>query len=518
MKKLAIIITCVGVALCLGVAAFFFLKSDGSGQQPTLYYNLDGFLYQNPSNTALSNRTPDGKGVYHIDFAVGGEKVTYTTTDPKMVDLVDFMQVAILTVSEEGEIRSASWPATPVSREDTIQQIGENALTLNTSIAYNGGQKTLQLAEGCRFYDLSSEGALTQPEIMDEILAYGNDRGEATDVFIVRRLPQTKLYWRLNRKFDARANATIREAGDDGVYTIPFAVEGERVELKCKDWEVVCAVDRPDGNNSAMGLVLDEQGYITQVLPGYRALRGREICNQFNITAIDGDKLTLVNKQKNSVYGYTCYATLGENCNIYNVSSGAQSKGQVADSVQVGDRVTVFSDPMGIATNIYVHIRKIDSPVYFNLMQMYVSGSTARIPDAQGYYTFRMVRDGEIVDLKTKDKKIANSVDAISSRTMGLVLEGDVIKQVVDVSCVTGETAMVIGRYVHSFTAAMIAHTNQRGTGLSPLMLNADCKYYDVTGNAKSGAMETTLRKGDRFIAVGNEDGLATHVFILGRK
>ena len=275
MKKIFTVFLCA--ALCACVAAGLVGCDSGTGERQTLYYNLDGYVYQNPNNTALSNRQPGAGGVYSIDFVVNGQPVTYTTTDAKLVDTIDFYQVLTMEVNEEGVIQKVGNPGKPISNRDTVQQVREKELLLNSSFVYNGGQVTLPLAEDCQFYDVANGDELTQPEVMDEVLAYSNHKGEATDVFILRRTPRTKLYWRLNRKYNAREDLTTREPDESGVYTIPFAVEGERVELQCKDMEVVTAIDAPTADEAAMGLVLDENGFISQMLPAYRGLRGRQL-------------------------------------------------------------------------------------------------------------------------------------------------------------------------------------------------------------------------------------------------
>ena len=216
-KKTAIILAGLGICLCLvGAILFFVLRK--SSDSPVLYYNLDGYIYQNPNNSALSNREPNANGVYKIDFVAEGSVFTYTTKDAKLVDLIDYYQVLTMQVSSDGTITSVSAPPAPISTRNTIQQINEKALLLNTSIAYTGRQLELPLAENCRFYDVYNDGAYTQPEIMDEVLAYGNSRGEATDVFILRRTPKTKLYWRLDQKYDARHNLTTRELNENGFH------------------------------------------------------------------------------------------------------------------------------------------------------------------------------------------------------------------------------------------------------------------------------------------------------------
>lgn len=511
-KKTTALLICVVLLLSVSVGL-----AGCSSETPTLYYNLDGYMYQNPNDTAISFRQPDANGVYHIDFASEGNTATYTTTDPTIVNFVDFLQVMTLEVSSNGEIRKAGFPGKPLFKQDTIQQVSDNSITLNTSIAYNGGQNTLKLAKDCRFYDLSDGGADTQPEIMDEVLAYGNKRGEATDVFIIGRKPQTILYWRLDRQFDAAANATARKPDGSGLYTIPFAADGAQVELKCKDRDVVTAIDKSDPDRAAMGLVLDEEGYITQMLPGYRAVRGRELCSMYEVTAIDGDRFTVTDRHAESAQEQVYHLTLSETCRIYNISSSADLVGEITNALQVGDQVTVYSDSMGTATNIFVHVRLMDSPIYFNLYKMFSGTQTYRQPDDEGFYAFQMVSDGKLLTLKTKEKSIANKIDSISSQAMGMILDGDMIQKVFDASCVTGQDAIAVDRYAVSVSPAILVHTNSRAYRSTIAMLHPNCKFIDMTISSNTLGAETTLKPGDRFNAIGNSQGLVTHVFITQR-
>lgn len=509
-KKLAIILTVVGVLICFAVSLSFFLGPKSS-ERVMLYYNLDGYLYQNPNNTALSNRKPDGKGVYKIDFVADGAKVTYTTTNAELVNYIDFLQVMTMEVTEEGEIQSVAAPNKPVSNRDTIQQIEKDQLILNTSFAYNGRQITLPLAEDCRFYDVANDGAFTEPEVMDEVLAYSNEQGDICDVFILRRTPRTKLYWRLDRKYDSRARATTRQPDANGVYTVPFAVEGQQLELQCKDPTLVDAMDAPAANEAFMGLVLDEQGLVTQVLPAYRGLRGRQLCTQYDVVAIEDGRFSVMNKL--GISAQVMNVALSDDCLIYDISAGATQVGEQTDVLQLGDRVTVFSDSMGNATHILVHMRLLESPVYFNLTPMYGAGKTMRQPDESGFYSFQMVSDEGLLTLKTKEQSIANQVDGYQSRGMGLVLDGDVILRAFDVSCATGGDVLAAGRHVTSFNDGMIISGNPYGGGLSSILLHPECKFIDATNSPSSGD-RTKLQQGARFYAFGNADGQATYVFI----
>lgn len=509
MKKKTLWII-LGAVLVVGIAAaLFFLLFQ---PKQTLYYNLDGAVYQDPANSAHSVRKPDEDGIYWLDFAVGGKTETYHTTDKALVDYADFLSVSTLKVSSSGELLDVYSPKKPISNQDTIQQIYDGHLLMNSSFAYNGKQFDLPLAENCRFYDLANGGADTQPEIMDEILAYANSKGEATDVFILRRTPETKLYWRMVRCFDYRNQTTTRKPDENGDYSITFACEGENMKLKCKDPLVVAAIDTPEASSGAMGLIFDENDYIIEVLPGYRALHGRELCNGFNVTEIDADKFTVVNKQY-SDFGRTYHLTLDPECKIYDVSNGAVVSGQEVDSLQIGDRVTVFADPMGIATHIFINIRVTGSKLYYNMVRAYSGNRTLRQPDANGWYSFQMVCDGELVTLRTNDIAIANKVDSYYVCAMGLELEGDVIKRVYSVDCVTGSDATVSDRYVFTYNESMIIHCNQGLKSPQPLLLHPDVQICDIS-DMVSVIPNVTPTVGDRITAFRNENGEATHIFI----
>ena len=60
--------------------------------------------------------------------------------------------------------------------------------------------------------------------------------------------------------------------------------------------------------------------------------------------------------------------------------------------------INVFTDLDGKPILIYVSVRTVDSPVYYNLVQKYSSATqaTTRIPDADGYYVYDMAVNGGV--------------------------------------------------------------------------------------------------------------------------
>jgi len=515
LKKKGLIIGLCALLIC-GVAVAVALVLWGK-PGPQLAWNPDMGAIQD--GTAIP--TPDEKGYYSIRLWVDGQENIYRTKDITLLETMDGYRVLQIEADGRGNLKTAVAPESQrLSYRDLVQQVNGDRILLNSSIAFNGAERELKLAENCKISDVSGDQvSATQPLVMDEVLVYGNEAGEATHIFIMCRQLPAQLYWRIDRKYDSKFNGTTRQPDENGVYTILFATEGVQTELKCRDKALVDQIDRADADAGAMGILTDAEGYITEVKPVYKSIQGREICSLYNIKTVNGDTFQAINKQDGSTLGKTMDIQLGENCKIYNVSSGAILKGEQIDTLQPGDLVTAYSDAMSIVRYIYVHVRLLDSPLYFNLERMYKSGDTTRKPDAEGWYVFRMLSDGQLLTLKTKDREVAAQVDSISSRGMGLELDGDVILRAFGVDCVTGNDVLAEGQYVKDISGSLITTTsNLWGRGAKLLMLHKDYKVYDVSGSfgLVSGA-ETKLREGDRIYAFGTADREATHIFVVGR-
>ena len=514
MKKKGLMIGMIAVVAVIAVVAAVFLL--GGRTTPQLAWNPDMDAMQDGTAT----RVPDEKGYFSIRLWVDGQERIYRTKDTALVETLDGYRVLQIEADRYGNLKKAGAPESKrLSYRDLVQQVNGDRVLLNSSIAYNGAEKELKLAENCKISDVSgNQVSATQPEIMDEVLVYGNDN-EATHIFVMCRQLPAKLYWRIERKYDSKFNGTTRQPDENGVYTILFATEGVQTELKCRDKALVDQIDRADTDAGAMGILTDAEGYIAEVKPVYKSIQGREICSLYNIITVNGDTFQVKNKQDGSTLGMTKDVQLAADCKIYNVSSGAIILGEPLEDLQPGDRVTAYSDAMGIVRYVYVHVRLLDSPLYFNLQRMYKNGDTTRQPDAEGWYVFRMLCDGQLLTLKTKDREVAKKVDSISSQGMGMELDGDVILRVFGADSVTGNDALAAGQYVKDISGALITTTSSPwGKGAKLLMLHKDYKIYDVSGN--SGLItgwETQLREGDRIYAFGTADREATHIFVTGR-
>ena len=515
LKKKGLIIGIIAAVVVIAAVATVLLLVGKT--VPQLAWNPDLDAMQDGTAT----RVPDEKGYFSIRLWVDGQEVIYRTKDTALVETVDGYRVLQIEADHMGNLKKVSAPeGERLSYRDLVQQVSGDRMLVNSSIAFNGAERELKLAENCKISDVSSlQVSVTQPEIMDEVLVYGNDKGEATHIFVMCRQLPAKLYWRIERKYDSRENGTARQPDEYGVYTILFATEGVQTELKCRDKALVDLIDRADADAGAMGINTDAEGYIVEVKPVYKSIQGREICSLYNIKSVNGDTFQATNKQDGSTLGMTMDVQLAPDCKIYNVSSGAIQKGEPLEDLQPGDRVTAYSDAMGIVRYVYVHVRLLDSPLYFNLERMYRNGDTTRKPDAEGWYVFRMLVDGQLVDLKTKEHEVAKKVDSITSQGMGLELDGDVILRAFGADSVTGNDVLAVGQYIKDISGALVTTTaTLRGKGAKLLMLHKDYKVYDVSGNpGLILGKETQLREGDRICAFGTADREALYIFVTGR-
>ena len=517
MTKKKGLILGIGLAILVIAGAVAAVLLLGGKQAPKLAWNPDLDAMQDGTAT----RVPDESGYFSVRLWVDGEEKTYRTKDASMVETLDGYRVLQIEADQQGNLETVVAPESKrLSYRDLVQQVNGDRILLNSSIAYNGAERELKLAENCKISDVSGDQvSATLPEIMDEVLVYGNENGEATHIFIMCRQLPAKLYWRIERKYDSRSSGTTRKPDEYGVYTILFATDGVQTEMKCRDKALVDRIDSADADAGAMGLLTDAEGYITEVKPVYKSIHGREICSLYNIKSVNGNTFQATNKQDGSTLGRTMDVQLATDCEIYNVSSSATLKGERLEDLQPGDLVTAYSDTMGIVRYIYVHVRLMDSPLYFNLERMYRNGGTTRQPDQEGWYAFQMLSDGQVLTLKTKDREVADQVDAISSRGMGLKLDGDVILRVFGADSVTGHDVLAEGLYVKDISGALITTTaSYWGKGAKLLMLHKDYKVYDVSASAGLvPGKETQLREGDRIYAFGTADREATHIFVIGR-
>ncbi len=498
------------------------------GGRPDLYWNVDRQQFIS-SVAGMSDREPGDDGLYHIRFAYNGELVEYTVADMRLVNAIDSMDVVGLILDDNGNVIDAVEPttlATEVARDAFVQKITDSMLKVNSSVAMNGMETTVDLCELTQMYDVTPEaktpGAIAQPEIMDRVWVYANDKGEVTHVFIVATQPDSDVYWRVDpRNVDSNGN-TKREPDENGVYTILFAVNGQQVELKCKDKTVVSEIDGKKNRLCDMGLLFDEEGYITEVMEAAVALRGKMPGAGYHITAIEGDQYTATYLLTGNNAGKTFSFTMNENCPVYNVCPGGTATyvGEPTE-IKLNDRVIVYTDLEGNPVLVYVTYRMFENAeICYNITRMYSSDATTRKVDANGYYVFKVSMYGEHRTIRTKNKELASKLDSFSHKIVGVVLDGDIITAVCDPIYVVGhetyKASSTCMLYDQIGTIISFATTGSDKDGaMKNLVMAPDVEIYDVSGRpgTKVG-QKTTLQVGDLIRVLADYQDNVTHVYV----
>lgn len=547
-KKLVWLIAAIAVLLVVAgvVAAVFLMKPAEQAEQqagptgpvggrPDLYWNVDRNLYLgNDESAGLSIREPAEDGLYHIRFAYNGELVEYTFADKRLVNVIDNMDVMGLVFDADGNPIDAVDPttvATEVIKAFFVMYKRNNTLALNSSIVMNGMQMTLELGELAEVYDVRMDsenpGAIGEPEAMDKVTVFANDKGEVTHVFITNRQPVSDVYWRVGRFYDTTKKETTRIPDENGVYSMTFAHNGEHVTLKCKDKDLVNAIDSKGGvYNAAKGLIVDGDGFILGEVDPTVALRGKLAGSEYHVTELSGNQLTatcLLAGSKESGKSFT--VTIPDDCPIYNVCVGG-SANMIGEptTLQMYDRIICYTDLEGKPVLIYMMYRMADSPMYWNVTRMYndTTKETGRIPDANGYYKITVAVEGKQITVRTKDKAITSKIDAYTHNIFGLELDGDIIKRVFEPAYVSGNDIYGAGgiRFLTDQTGSIMSFvtTFYAGFDATNLVAKPDVEIYDVTGypGTKIGE-KTTINIGDTFRFMADYNNNITHIYVMER-
>lgn len=519
----AALVAAGGVLLALLLPGAQSDPNGDSSQTPELYWNLDREQFIEES-TGMSTRTKSEDGLYHMCFAYQGQQVDLAVMDKQLVNYIDTMDAVGLVVDADGIVIDAAEPQsflTVIAKEYYIRKVEGDTLTVNSSQAMNGMELSVSLSDATGIYDVSAEaqvrGASAEMSLMDTLIIYGDAENNASHIYIVRHPVNADVYWRVDRYWDAENLCTTRVPDENGVYTIRFAIHGEQVDLKCRDYTFVNHLDSLGLTVCQVALLFDEEGYIVDNTDIALALRGKYLCQYYNVTDIEGDQITVERVQPGSEQGLVKTFTLGDDCEIVMCCSGCYEShvGEHTDHLRVGDTVNVYTDLDGIGKLIFISMRPAESKLYYNMEQKYnsVTKETRREP-VNGWYIFdKMFCDGKTVTLKTKDKKLANEVE--SQLAMGLELEGNVIVRTYPTRCATGSNTTANNKYVTSvmgtiFTAAAAGDPTQVNA-----IMSQDCQVYDMTGDfGVPKGSKTTLKANDRIYAYADYRGLITHVFV----
>lgn len=331
-----------------------------------------------------------------------------------------------------------------------------------------------------------------------------------------------KVYWRQKKYLDSKNNTTLRVPDENGVYTAEFYCDGEIVDVKFKDKTLVETIDSLTNATCHFGFVFDEQGYAVEVISSAEASNTLLQCERYDITEINEDgsyKAAEIIKYKGEK---VVEGVIGADCDIYDISAVAKAEKEAnrkLDSVQVGDRVCIWTDKAGNPVLIYITSRRPDSPLYFNPDPQYNTETkkTDRIPNGDGYYEIELLKAGE-TELQTyysESSSVINTIDKSADRCVGLkVDENNVIEYVYDMESVLGQTNFCRGYYVTDVTGLQVscALEDSQKNGI----MAADCKVWNVSDTGDFGA-ETELRVGDYIYAGRNPLSEIVNIYVIQR-
>lgn len=523
---LTALVAVVGVMLAIILAP----GQDGdeiAADNAQLYWNIDRQQYIE-AETGMSTRTAADGGMYHMRFAFKGEQVDLTVADKQLVNFIDSMDVVGLILGAEGEIIDAVAPdtvATAMAKGAYIQKIEDGCITVNTSRAMNGMSIELPITESTGIYDVTTDaelvGQIGEPQIMDQVIAYADGGGEVTHIYITTHPVNAGIYWRVERCYNADGGVTTRVPDENGVYTIQFAHNGELVDLKCRDINIVNSIDAYAVLVAQFALLFDEEGYIVQYEDVAYALRGKYLAQDYHITAIEGDTYTVTRLSAGTQQGDVQTFTLADDVQIWHCCQFGcynHNCGQYTDSLRLYDRVNVYTNLDGEANLIFVTRRTVDSPMYYNYNRQYDSTqhTTTRTP-VNGYYLFELMVDGKVKTVKVKDKDLANTMDSYESGCMGLELDGNIVTRSYDPGCVFGGNA--VGSTITDLIGPVVTITSNSGSSWSGI-ISPDCKIYNAITSeyGKSIGGEIELQVGDTVTTYRDHKEEIAIIFVTARR
>ena len=527
------------VLVAAGVAAFLLLPGLGAKDKgpddgrPDLYWNIDKAVYTENSESGLSTREPGEDGVYHVRFAIDGEIKEIPVVDKRLINYIDTLDAMGLELDQDGAIVDVIDPKTiakEVTKNAYVQVTAKDLITANSSVAMNGMKIKIELNELTEIYDVTRGAEIPGKIIsvdelaaMDTLTVYANDKEQVTHVYVTAHSRQSKVYWRADQMYNSTEKSTTREVDENGAYTIPFFCEGEVVELKTKDKALATKIDSVSRWKCHFGLAFDEEGYIVEQFVSSLGIQGVIVADCWDVVDIQGDEYTIQRLTTND--GSVWSGTIPADCVIYEAGIKAKQEGQGGrriDSLQLGDRVTVWTDTNGQVVLVYVAERLVDSPAYWMTARKYKTAekTTTRVPNANGYYEVELVKEGTTgkQTYYVKDKETMSYIDSQTSKIVGLkVLPGNIVEFAYSSEALTGYTVATRGGVVTNITGGIFTKMTygKRGTE-SNMVLAANARVYNVSAYGTIGE-PTTIQPGDHVYACRQPTGEILLAYVTKR-
>ena len=439
----------IGIALLLialavvGLVSIFASDKETKQQSisnwdGTIYWNVDRAQYLVPGTVNVMHATCRNQrdGVYVLRMAVDGEQVDVKALDPVIVQQMDNWDLMGLVFDQEGFVIDVIGPDElpgSVLQDVYVQEAEGNTYTVNTSPYYNALQRQVIVPETAKVYRVANyDGsgllvgmqATVSPD--DRITVVYDEQGTVTHVFTEPYWTPGDIYYNTVRCFDSASGLSTRDADGMGYYNFEFALKGEIVNLRTKDFALATAIDKQ--SYCWMGLEFDEEGNISAVVSGSKVTHGKGALLNTTVRGIEQhgqgqriNTLSLVTRASGQVI-------LHKNCEIYDFSGSSEYLGQPTQ-LREGDYIRCIQDHRGRIIYIAVYYRPGAAQYAYVMDRSYDSKTkqTTRKPDAEGWYTLKANVEGTVMQLRCKDRNLVNYLDAQSTCIAGVRLKGDEI-------------------------------------------------------------------------------------------
>ena len=163
---------------------------------------------------------------------------------------------------------------------------------------------------------------------------------------------KAELYWNLDRAlYDGKSEAGMssRKIGSDGYYHIRFFKDGKVVELLATDKAMVNNIEVRD----LMGIVTDEEGIITDVIP-LEQMPVQKLGWKFYVQSVGGNVVKINSSDKFN--GMELVLKLENGAKVYDMTTTSGEPGTETQAA-INDRVMCVADSEGKLQAIYIYDR-----------------------------------------------------------------------------------------------------------------------------------------------------------------
>ena len=333
-----------------------------------------------------------------------------------------------------------------------------------------------------------------------------------------------ELYWNVDRDQylgDAEsAGLSTREPGEDGLYHLRFAYNGELVEYTVADKRLVNVID----NQDVLGLVFDENGNVIDAInPNTIAT---EVAKDFVVQRIQSDSITL--NSSIAMNGMEMSVKLCELTQIYDVRDGVEKPGDFGE-LELMDKLVVYANDKGETTHIYIIERQPTGIIGWRVDRKQFDTTTqhsTRQPDENGVWHITIAVDGKHVEYKCKDQAIVDDIDKRATYAADIAVRLDEEGYIVEVmepsialrGKLAGASYHITALDGNQFTATYEFSGKDTGKSFSGT-ITENTKIYNVCygGTAAYIGEPTELQVTDRVIVYTDLEGNPLLIFVTYR-